>query len=111
MKGSDLEDGGLQVLDVLQLLGHAGLRQLHQKAQEVGQAVAGDGGGGHHADVRPRVGVLPVQGRVQTLQRRPFVASGVSFTRVVLIGVIWCQFVITRDNLKPVRGARIDKFV
>jgi hypothetical protein len=39
------------------------------------------------------------------------VASGVSFTRVVLIGVIWCQFVITRDNLKPVRGARIDKFV
>jgi hypothetical protein len=53
--------------EVHELLAHHLLRHLHQQQQHVRDALPADGASGHNADHAPRVGVLPVQGRVEAL--------------------------------------------
>mmetsp|Transcript_18383 Transcript_18383/g.46452 ORF Transcript_18383/g.46452 Transcript_18383/m.46452 type:complete len:737 (-) Transcript_18383:1874-4084(-) len=63
----DLQHRALGAVDKHEAVRHHGLRELDHELQQVGDALARDGGRGHHVDVLAGVGVLPVQGHVQAL--------------------------------------------
>jgi hypothetical protein len=63
----DLEHGALHGVEELQALDHARLGQVHQGVDQIRNALAGDGGRGHHVDELAHVRVVPVDGGVEAL--------------------------------------------
>mmetsp|Transcript_20947 Transcript_20947/g.63065 ORF Transcript_20947/g.63065 Transcript_20947/m.63065 type:complete len:437 (-) Transcript_20947:2176-3486(-) len=62
-----LQHGGLQLVHKLEALHHHALCQFHQQLQQIRDAFAGDGRGGHDVDELTRVRIFPVQCHVQAL--------------------------------------------